>query len=224
MKANFLQYRTIRYLKYSVFMSLLPCPSEWMRLYCLYSVYLYNEIFYFSLKSWHKLQLKNNCTHGTWSLKTSLSKSFLLSAEPFHSWFILFPAFWFRTLLPRATNSVYGVPLTCSPLDNNKCQSNQIRRSVSSVTSGYQGRYWEPQVTLFVCVHKVPVERNKLKIYCASSNLVPQMILDKVHITTEFKVHSMFFMKQNKRQVHSKGLWIYCLCNTLWELLIFQYH
>lgn len=132
-------------------MSLLPCPGEWLGLDCIYSAYLNNENFHqFSLKSWHELQLKNNCVHCKWSLK-SFSKSVLLSAEPFHFWLIPFPVFWFRSLLPRATNSVCVVLLTCIPVDKNKCQSNEIKRPVSSASSGYHGQYGGSKVT-FVCV------------------------------------------------------------------------
>lgn len=130
----------IFFLKESVFMSPLPCPGEWLGLHCIYSACLNNEIFYqFSLKSWHELQLQNNCVQGKWSLK-SFCEAVLLSEEPFHFWLILFPVFWFRTPLPTATNSVYGVPLTCTPLDKNKCPSNEIQRSISSASSGYHGQ------------------------------------------------------------------------------------
>lgn len=132
-------------------MSPLPCPGEWLGLHCIHSAYLNNEIFYqCSLKSWHELQLQNNCVQGKWSLK-SFCKAVLLSAEPFHFWLILFPVFWFRTLLPTATNSVYGVPLTCTPLDKSKCQSNEIQRSVSSASSGYRGQC-KGSVKLHFCV------------------------------------------------------------------------
>lgn len=162
---HFVQYGTIRFFKHSVFMSLLPCPGEWQGLQCIYSAYLNNEIFHqFSLKSWHELQLQNNCVHGKWSLK-SFSKAGLLSAEPFHFWLILFPVFWFRTLLPRATNSVYGVPLTCTPLDKNKCQSSETQRSVSLASLGFHGQCRGSVNFHFLCVHKGPRKRVKITFF-----------------------------------------------------------
>lgn len=169
-------------------MSLLPCPGEWWGLHCAYSTYLSNAIFQqFSLKSWHELQLQNNCVRGKWSLK-SFSKIGLLSAEPFYFWLILFPVFWFRTQLPRATDSVYGVPLTCNPLDKNKCQCSEMQRYISSASSGFHGQCRGSVNSQLLCVHKVPRKRVKVafkkKIYCISSNLVCQMILDEVPIVT----------------------------------------
>lgn len=143
-------------------MSLLPCPGEWLGWHCIYSVYLNYAFFYqFSSTSWHGLQLQNNCVHGKWSFKP-FSKAVLPSTEPFHFWLILFPVFWFRTLLPKATNSVYGVLLTCTPLDKNKCQSNEIQRSVSSASSGYQGEDKDSVKSQFLCVHNVPIKRVKI--------------------------------------------------------------
>lgn len=184
MKSHFVQYRTIIFLKYSIFMSLYSCPSEWLQLHCIYSTYLNSEIFHqLSLKSWHELQLKNNCVHGKWALK-SFFKSVLLSAEPFHFWLILFPVFWFRTLLPRAMESVCGLLLTCTPLDKNKCQSNYIKTSVSSASSGYHGQYRDSKVTFFECAQSVSkVSSNNIsRDYCVPSNLVRQVVLDEVHI------------------------------------------
>lgn len=142
----------------SVFRSPLPCPGEWLGLHCSYSACLNNEIFYqFSLKSWHELQLQNNCVQGKCSLKW-FCEAVLLSEEPFHFWLILFPVFWFRTPLPTATHSVYGVPLTCTPLDKNKSQYSEIQRSVSSASSGYHGQC-QGSIKLFLCMHKVPIKR-----------------------------------------------------------------
>ena len=161
MKAHFVQYGAIRFFKYSVCLSFLPCPGEWWGLHCVYSAYLNKEVFHqFSFKSWHELQLQNNCVHGKWSLKF-FSKAVLLSAEPFHFWLILFPVFWFRTLLPRATNSVYGVPSTCTPLGKNKCQSNETQSSVSSASPTFHRQCRGSVNFHFSCVHKVPIKRVK---------------------------------------------------------------